>query len=288
VLYRFVWDGQNLLVEEPGAGPPERLEGAPIEERPGPFVMRAGDAAFTVICAKGTSIGRRTVLGRAGTAYACPARQLEDGTVEKSELTLDDATGLMLERTGGGARTVALEVTVGGAVDEATFSTELPANAPAAPWPLSSVESVPKVGGGELRLADVRHGPTIVVIGDLDGLTHALTDLLPLTHDGTRPRTYGLLSAVPSEDWKGSLLNPADEKRFVAEVSKGAGTLPVPVGIDIKGSAAGEELRSVDQLMSDTTIVVALDAGGLVAVKITEDELLTSPSALTDWIEANS
>jgi len=58
----------------------------------------------------------------------------------------------------------------------------------------------------------------------------------------------GFVMAVPGEDWKGSLLDPADEKAFVDSVSKSAGRFAVPVGVDINGAAAGMFASGIPQM----------------------------------------
>ena len=86
----------------------------------------------------------------------------------------------------------------------------------------------------------------------------------------TKPQVIGLLIAIPPESWKGSLLNPADERSLAAEVSKAAGSFPVPVGIDFKGAASyqisqqtggqpgGTPLTAVGLVRSDGTLLQVL------------------------------
>jgi hypothetical protein len=283
VLQVMVWDGQTMLFEEPGAGPPWREENPPADQRPFAPVLHPGDATFDRLCPKGHATGHVRVVGRAGTVYTCPAQVVEGEPLEKWRLTLDDATGLILRREGAGTNEIAIEVTVGVATSATTFSTDLPAGA-TTPGPLTNIESTPRVGGGTLLTADIRKGPSLVVIGDLKGLKAMLEAILPETGNGTRPHVYGLLSSVPAPEWKGSLANPEDEKRFVNEVSAAAGAFPVPVGIDIKGAVAGEELRPVDQAMAGTTVLAAINADGTLAWRMTDTELASSRQKLKDWI----
>jgi len=94
------------------------------------------------------------------------------------------------------------------------------------------------VSGGHVTDASYRGKPFVIVIGPASGIRSALGRLLPMTSRGTEPPVVGLLVAVPSSTWNGSLLNPADEKAFVDSVSSTAGRFAVSVGIDIKGSAS--------------------------------------------------
>ncbi|QGN58886.1 hypothetical protein [Nostocoides sp. HKS02] len=287
VVSVMVWDGHTLLYTEPGAGPPSRVEDPPADQRPEPAFMHPGDTAFTHVCPGGKPAGHATVAGRPGTTYTCPAHTVAGEPAEKTQLALDDATGLMLRWLGGGHHDVALEVTVGVPTDSTTFSTDLPASAQRSPGPLTAVASVPKVGGGTLLMADLRKGPSLIVIGELRGLKAMLRVVLPATGNGTHPHVYGLLNAIPGPNWKGSLLNPKDVTRFDAETSAQVGTMPVPVGIDIKGGAAGEELRSFDQIMAGTTVLAAINADGSLAWRMTDAELSNTPRKLTDWIANN-
>ena len=77
-----------------------------------------------------------------------------------------------------------------------------------------------------------------------------------------------------------------DEEAFVDELSARAGDLGVPVGIDIKGGAAGEEMRSFEEIMAGTTVVVGVDEQGRACLHLTDDDLAQSTRALSDWIAA--
>ncbi len=61
---------------------------------------------------------------------------------------------------------------------------------------------------------------------------------------------------------------------------------PAPVGIDIKGGAAGEEMRSFEEIMAGTTVVVGVDEQGRACLHLTDDDLAQSTRALSDWIAA--
>ena len=196
------------------------------------------------------------VAGRQGTVYSCPAHDAGDGPGESSEITLDDATGLLLRSVSGSSRQVAVEVDADPAVDENTFATDIPSalrgpedavDDSGTPLPLTATDSVPRAGGGELHLADVRHGPSLVVIGELAGVTDVLGTVLPRTNGGTAPRVYVLLNPITASEEE-----PADPDLSLATEEgtrscwprRGAGaSRPRPVGIDIKGGAAGEDLR---------------------------------------------
>jgi hypothetical protein len=92
------------------------------------------------------------------------------------------------------------------------------------------------VGGGEVTLTDYPK-PLVIVIGNAAGIRKMVDRLLPLTQGGRKPPVIGMLIAVPPDGWKGSLLNPSDAAAFAEQVSRSAGTFPVPVAIDIKGAA---------------------------------------------------
>jgi hypothetical protein len=93
---------------------------------------------------------------------------------------------------------------------------------------------LPRLGGGELALADYRGPPLIIVVGPAAGVRELVARLLPMTGRGTKPQVMGMLVVVRPDGWKGSLENPEDARSFADSVSKSAGTFPVPVGIDVK------------------------------------------------------
>jgi hypothetical protein len=242
------------------------------------------------------------VAGRAGTVYSCPGHGSGDLATEASQITLDDQTGLLLRSVAGSSHLEALEVEADVDVDEGTFSTEIPAgmrgpedatddsgNA----LPLMATSSIPKAGGGQLLLADIRHGPSLVVIGELAGVTEMLARVLPKTADGTAPRVYVLLNPIPfdegaAQDPDLSLATEAGTKKLIDQVSAQVRKVPVPVGIDIKGGAAGEDLRSFEDLMAGTTILAAIDQSGALAWRLTDDELAHSQEQLDTWITDNT
>jgi hypothetical protein len=162
-----------------------------------------------------------------------------------------------------------------------------------APLPLTAVDTLPKAGGGELQVADIRHGPSLVVIGELRGVTDMLTRVLPKTHEGTAPRVYVLLNPIPftEDEPENSDLSLATEegtKKLIAKVSSEVAKIPVPVGIDIKGGAAGEDLRPFEDIMAGTSVLAAIDESGALAWRMTEQELAQSTDQLDTWIDSTT
>jgi hypothetical protein len=119
--------------------------------------------------------------------------------------------------------------------------------------------------------------------------------VLPETGQGKAPRVFVLLNPIPfdegaTQDQDPDLSLATDEgtKKLIDKVSAQVSKVPVPVGIDIKGGAAGEDLRSFEDLMAGTTVLAAIDESGALAFRLTDEELAASPSQLDDWIAANS
>ena len=94
-----VWDGANMLLIE--GEDASRQQDVPAEERPSSFFLRPGDATFDRICRGGTQQGSAQVAGRQGTVWSCPANDTGEGPGESSQITLDDATGLLLRSVAG-------------------------------------------------------------------------------------------------------------------------------------------------------------------------------------------
>ena len=253
--FLVVWDGVALLTfdprEEAGYTRTDNLDDLP----PMTVFFRPGTEAFNEMCPNARPLSTRSLLGRTAVRYACDkapdADDVSADTLEPREIALDQQTGLVLAN----GPSVATEVTFGPPIDAETFSTALPAGAesleppddegsqppPDGPssrnLPLDDFR-LPAVGGsGYVDRASYRGKPFVVVTGSADGIRSALRRLLPMTRGGSKPAVIGFLFALPSSDWKGSLLNPADEKSFLDSVSKTAGRFPVPVGIDVKGGA---------------------------------------------------
>lgn len=202
----LVWDGRTMVLLE-GEEDASREVDPPADQRPTSYFMRAGDAMFDRMCHGGVRQGSAQVAGRSGTVYECPAMGAGESATEGSQITLDDETGLLLRSEGTSSHMEAVEVELGVFVDEATFSAELPpgmrgpedeTDEAGAPLPLTATDTVAKAGGGDLRLADIRHGPSLVVVGELAGVTEMVTRLLPKTAAGTAPRVFVLLNRSPS------------------------------------------------------------------------------------------
>ena len=295
-----VWDGQAMLLLE--GEDASREENPPADQRPTSYFMRAGDATFDRTCPGGVRQGSAQVAGRSGTVYACPAQGTGDTATESSQITLDDETGLLLRSEGASSHMEAIEVELGVGVDDATFSTEIPTgmsgpqdetDASGTPLPLTATDTVPRAGGGDLQLADIRHGPSLVVIGELAGVTAMLNELLPKTSTGTAPRVFVLLNPIPytedePENPDLSLATEEGTKKLIAKASSEVTKFPVPVGIDIKGGAAGEDLRPLEDIMAGTTVLAAIDESGALAWRMTEQELAQSSDQLDTWIDSTT
>jgi hypothetical protein len=159
------------------------------------------------------------------------------------------------------------------------------------PQPLTATDSVPRAGGGELPLAEIRQGPSLVVIGELAGVTAMLDQILPRSGQGQAPPVYVLLNPIRFDEEDSTDLPLATEegtKKLIDEVGAQVADIPVPVGIDIKGGAAGEDLRSFDDIMAGTTVLAAIDESGALVWRMTDDELARSAEQLDAWIAATS
>lgn len=297
VYQTLVWDGESMLLLE--GDDASREQNPPPDQRPTSFFLRVGDASFEQLCPGGERGGSARVADRVGTVYSCPAHGTGDAAVEASQITLDDETGLLLRSVAGPSRMEAVEVQLGVDVDAATFSTEIPAGMrgpedavddSGTPLPLTATDSIPRAGGGELQLADIRHGPSLVVIGELPGVTDMLAKVLPKTGGGKAPRVYVLLNPIlfdegePDNSTDFPLATEEGTRKLIDQTSAQVRDVPVPVGIDIKGGAAGEDLRSFEELMAGTTVLAAIDESGALAWRMTDNELAQSPNQLDAWI----
>jgi hypothetical protein len=301
VYQTVVWDGEAMLLLE--GEDASREQDPPADQRPTPFLVHVGGADFEQMCPGGVRGGAARVAGRPGTVYSCPAHGTGDAAVEGSTLTLDDETGLLLRTVAASSHLEALEVEVGADIDEGTFSTDVPAGMrgpedatddSGTPLPLVATDSIPLAGGGELHLADVRHGPSLVVIGELPGVTAMLATLLPKTGQGKAPHVFVLLNPItfdqgrPDSATDFPLATEEGTRKLIDTVSGQVRGVPVPVGIDIKGGAAGEDLRSFEELMAGTTVLAAIDESGSLAWRLTDDELARSSHQLDGWIAATT
>ncbi|WP_406081263.1 hypothetical protein [Micromonospora sp. NBC_00858] len=231
-----VWDGQVLLDYNPNGEPAyTRVDDPDAGQRP-VYVLREGSQHFRRACPDARRLGTHTLLGHIAVRYACAGSTDEGGMPEPHEMSLDQATGLLLKDDGATLSIAASDVDFVHTVDVGTFSTELLAGGQDGSGPRIEDFRLPRVGGGELASADYPP-PLVIVVGDATGIRKMVARLLPLTQGGVRPRVIGMLVAVPPADWKGSLLNPADAASLAEEASKAAGPFPVPVGVDIKGAA---------------------------------------------------
>jgi hypothetical protein len=258
-----VWDGRSLLDYEQAAEQPyHRYEDGEVETPP-IFVYAERSQYLDSACPQARDLGTDTVLGRAAVRYACADSVIlgiHDVPGGVHEMSLDQATGLLLKDSGSAHTVVATEIEMDPAVDAATFSTERPAG-PAARAEDSAHQKIddfrlPRVGGGEVALADFPP-PLIIVAGGAAGIRTMVARLLPLTRGGDRPRVIGLLTAVPSADWTGSLLNPSDAASFADRASQAAGRFPVPVAVDIKG-AAGYQITQAAGVEAGQTSPIAV------------------------------
>ena len=301
VYQTLVWDGESMLLLE--GQDASREQHPPADQRPTSFFLQVGDASFEQLCPGGERGGSARVAGRVGTVYSCPAHGTGDAAVESSTITLDDETGLLLRSVAGSSHLEAVQVEVGVDVDEDTFSTQIPAGMrgpedatddSGQPLPLTATDSVPRAGGGELQMEDIRHGPSLVVIGEQPGITAMLATILPKTGQGQAPRVFVLLNPIlfddgePDNSTDFSLATEEGTKKLIDQVSAQVRNVPVPVGIDIKGGAAGEDLRSFEDLMAGTTVLAAIDESGGLAWRMTDDQLAQSPGQLDDWIASTT
>ncbi|MFU8876330.1 hypothetical protein [Micromonospora sp. SL4-19] len=261
-----VWDGQVLLDYNPNDAPAyTRLDDRDAGQRP-VYVLRQGSPHFRRACPQARRLGTHALLGRTAVRYACAASSDEGGMPEPHEMSLDQATGLLLKDDGATLSIAASEVDFDRTVDVGTFSTELPARAQDASDSRIDDFHLPRVGGGELTLA-AYPPPLVIVVGDAAGIRKMVARLLPLTQGGVRPRVIGMLVAVPPPDWKGSLLNPTDAASFAEETSKAAGAFPVPVGVDIKGAASYliSQATGIEAGQTEPTAVAFVASDGTMA-----------------------
>jgi outer membrane lipoprotein-sorting protein len=240
-----VWDGRVVLDYNPDGDPTyTRVEATDIDGMPPVYVLVEGSQQFRRACPDARRLGIHTVVGRTAVRYACAASTEDGAVMEPHELSLDQASGLLLKDAAATVTIAASAIDLDATVDADTFSTDLPAGAQDASHPKVENFRLPRVGGGQLALADYPP-PLVIVAGDAAGIRTTAARLLPLTHGGVKPPVIGLLVAVPPADWKGSLLNPSAAASFADQASRAAGRFPVPVGIDIKGAAGYQITQAV-------------------------------------------
>ncbi|MEV0799710.1 hypothetical protein AB0I34_18590 [Kribbella sp. NPDC050281] len=290
VRYSQVWDGKALLIYVPEESPKyQRMENPDKDEFPiVTWFYRSDTDEFRKLCPGAKKLGPKTLFGRTAVRYHCdevvPSDTDPTEPLKAREIALDEKTGLLMRN--GGADVVT-EVTFDPVIKADTFSTEVPPGEDT----FSTTEppggdeeeapgmypaELPAVGGGFINTALYATKPYVVVSGPADGIRATLGRVLPMTHAG-KPAVVGFLFAAPDEDWKGSLLNPEDEKAFVDSILKTAGTFPAPVGVDIKGAAAA----SFASRPTDVTIALVTAAGPFAHVTPASD---VSDADLRKWI----
>jgi outer membrane lipoprotein-sorting protein len=276
-----VWDGTAVLTYDKNSDPPyNRIENPKQESGELPvFVYQPGSDRFAQACVDARRVGIHTLIGRAAVRYACAPSEAGGEGRPAHEMSLDQATGLVLKDTGDDATVLATKVDFNPVIAAETFSTKLPEGAENAAQPKLDHFRLPRVGGGELALDTYLGRPLVIVAGDPEGIRQMVQRLLPLTGGGTKPQLLGMLIAIPPENWKGSLLDPEDAKSFADSVSKSAGTFKIPVAIDPKGGA-GYQITGpagVEAGQTRPTAVGFVRSDGTIAHittdKATDDEL---------------
>ncbi|TDO46152.1 hypothetical protein EV643_1114 [Kribbella sp. VKM Ac-2527] len=278
-----IWDGTAVLTYDKNSDPPYNRIENPRQEEFGEvpvFVYQLESDRFAQACADARRVDTHTLIGRTAVRYACaPSEAGGEGSREAHEMSLDQATGLVLKDTGDGVSLVATMVDFNAAIAADTFSTKLPDGVENAAQPKLDHFRLPRVGGGELALDTYLGQPLVIVAGDPEGIRQTVQRLLPLSGGGTKPQLLGMLIAIPPEDWKGSLLDPEDAKAFADSVSKAAGTFKIPVAIDPKGAAGYHitSLAGVEAGQTRPTAVGFVRSDGTIAHvttdKTTDDEL---------------
>ena len=125
-----MWDGTAVLTYDKNSEPPyNRSEHPEADEFAGPpvFVYQPGSDRFAQECAEARRVGTHTVIGRTAVRYACaPSEAGGEGPREAHEISLDQATGLVLKDTGDGVTLLATKVDFNPAIAADTFSTKVP------------------------------------------------------------------------------------------------------------------------------------------------------------------
>jgi len=280
-----VWDGHVLITYDPASEPAyNRIEEPEAGQRP-TFVLVEGSADFVRACPDARRLRTHALLGRTAVRYACGASSGQDPPMEAHEMSLDQETGLLLEQAGGSVSVVATEVELDPTVAADTFATGLPADSDESTGAKVDEVRLPRVGGGELALADYP-APLVIVAGDPAGIRKMVNRLAALTNGGVQPRVIGMLIVIPSPDWEGSLLDAKDAASFAEEASKAAGTFPVPVAVDIKGAAAYQitQAAGVDAGQTSPTSIGFVSSNrtlvGATTDAVTDDELRQRISSL--------
>lgn len=293
-----VWDGATMLSYNLHEDPQYQRQEHPSEsEFPRPtFFYTEGTEEFRKTCPNARRLGTKTLFGRSAVRYACdkvvPEPTAPEEPMDAREIVLDEQTGLLLVD----GPSVPTEVTFGPPIKADTFSTSLPPGVEATPSPGAEQTSegalggfrIRAVGGGYLDAASYRGKPVVVVTGPADGIRAEIARLLPMTAGGKKPAVIGLLIAIPPSDWKGSLLNAADETAFVDSVDKSAGRFAVPVGIDVKGAAGYSMTGGIPEMLPsepgyETSVAIAMvnSIGALARVTLADQ---VDDAQLRNWV----
>src|SRR5918993_1275270 len=144
----MVWDGRVLLDFNPDGEPAytriENLDGG----LPPVYVYPQSSEHFARACANARPIGSHVLLGRAAVRYACAPSTVEGEVQEAHEMSLDQATGLLLKDSAKTYTVVASEIEPNATVDTGTFSTDLSAGVEDPSHPRLADFRLPRVGGG--------------------------------------------------------------------------------------------------------------------------------------------
>jgi hypothetical protein len=193
-------------------------------------VYRPTDDELPAMCVDAKAVGTEHIAGRTAIHYECGPMGGERVT---TGIWLDEVAGWVLKGTyDDGTILLATRLDPHPSLDDDTFSTDLPAGAEEFAEPFHF--RLPRVGGGHVDTSHYVGGPLLVVTGDAAGIRAMVARLAPMTD---KP-VVGLLIAIPPPNWEGSLLNAEDARSLTAQISKAAGSFPIPVAIDIKGATA--------------------------------------------------
>ena len=229
-----VWDGETLLSYAPDGNPKYSRDDHPAQDQrpPTPIVLNPDAKSFKKVCPQARRAGSATLLARSAVRYQCGAPGKKQSSKPAKEVLIDEATGLLLKGEG----LVVTELTFDPPISKNTFSTEMPTRAAHNNYQPPADFRLPRVGGGELALADYRRAPLVIVTGDADGIRKMAGRMARIKGGANRPPVIGLLNSVPPANWRGTLLNPADVKSLADSISNEVGPFDIPVGIDFKGN----------------------------------------------------
>jgi hypothetical protein len=208
--------------------PYQQSKGLTPEENP-LRVYRPTDDELQALCNHAQNTGTEQIAGRTAVHYSCTPF---GGDRNTTDIWLDEVAGWMLKQTyDDGTTLLAIRLDPHPTLDDDTFSTDLPAGVEEFAEPFHF--RLPRVGGGQVDTSRYEGGPLLVVTGDAAGIRAMVARLAPMTD---KP-VVGLLIAIPPPNWEGSLLNAEDARSLTEQISNAAGSFPIPVAIDVKGSA---------------------------------------------------